>query len=67
MSSSEEELDELKRLLNECMPSDSMIMDLRNWDIRFEEDLENDWYFEAVFGSLKATIDHCIDILAAFA
>jgi hypothetical protein len=63
---SEEELDELKRCLNECMPSNSMIMDLWYWNIHFEEDLGDDWYFEVAFGSLKSNIDHCVDELASF-
>jgi hypothetical protein len=48
---SEEMLDELKDRLRECMPLDSMITDLWDWDIHFEEDLCDDWYFEAVFGA----------------
>ncbi len=63
---SEEELDELKRRLNECMPFNSIIIGLWDWDIHFEEDLGGDWYFEAAFGSSKSNIDHCIKELAEF-
>jgi len=63
---SDEELDELKRRLNECMPSNSMIMDLWDWDIHFEEELGCDWYFEVAFGSLKSNLACCVDELASF-
>jgi hypothetical protein len=46
-----EELQRLKDILKECIPIDSMIVDLWDWDVHFENSLEDDWYFEAVFGS----------------
>jgi hypothetical protein len=41
----------LKELLRSFMPVDLMITDLWDWDIHFEEDLGDDWYFESIFGA----------------
>ena len=64
-SLSEEELDKLTEALNSCIPSDSWITDLWNWDIHFEQELEYDWYFDAVFGD-STSIESCADDLADF-
>jgi hypothetical protein len=60
---SDEDLDRLKDRLSGCMPRRSMIIDLWDWDIRFEELLEDDWYFEAAFGT-PDTVDECATELA---
>ncbi|MBI5611907.1 MAG: hypothetical protein HY942_02380 [Gammaproteobacteria bacterium] len=64
---SEEQLVQLKDRLNECIPLDFMITDLWDWDIRFEngEELSDDWYFEAVFGS-AASLKSCSEELVQF-
>lgn len=62
---SEHELEELKMRLNECMPLDSMIVDLWGWDIHFEDMLSDDWYFESVFGT-PSSVDSCALELADF-
>jgi len=51
---SEEELEALKEQLRNYMPLDSIITDLWDWDIRFENDLEDDWYFAAAFGTTSS-------------
>jgi hypothetical protein len=61
----EEQLLELKDKLNEFMPVYSMIIDLWDWDVHFEDYLSEDWYFEAVFGDDKS-IDYCAENLAEF-
>ncbi len=53
---SEDEEDRLKERLRDCMPLDSMMVDLWDWDIHFEDLLEDDWYFEAAFG-----LPECVD------
>lgn len=62
---SEQKLAELKDRINECMPLDSMITDLWDWDIHFEEYLSDDWYFAAVFGS-PSSLGSCAEQLAEF-
>jgi hypothetical protein len=62
---SEEALGELRDRLNECMPLDSMITDLWDRDIHFEEYLGDDWYFEAVFGAASSIVQ-CAEELAEF-
>jgi hypothetical protein len=62
---SEKALNELKCQLKRHMPLDSMIIDLWDWDIHFEDDLGDDWYFEAVFGA-QASIEQCAKQLADF-
>jgi len=49
----EEDLEELRYNLNEYMPKDSPVYDLWDYDLHFEENLENDWYFEVLFGEEK--------------
>lgn len=62
---SAELLTKLKARLNECIPLESMITDLWDWNIRFEDDLSDDWYFEAVFGS-ASSLEPCAQQLAEF-
>lgn len=62
---SEEGLGQLKSRINECMPLDSMILDLWDWDVHFEDALGNDWYFESAFGD-ASSVDSCADRVADF-
>ncbi len=62
---SDDELKGFKTHLNACMPLDSLIVDLWSWDIHFENDLEDDWYFETVFGE-AASAQACAEQLAEF-
>ena len=62
---SDDERDELKTRLHECIPLDGMITDLWDYDVHFEELLEDDWYFAAVFGD-PSGIDYCVELLAEF-
>lgn len=62
---SEERLEEMKGRINKCMPLDSMVTDLWDWDIHFEECLSDDWYFEAVFGP-ASSVALCSEQLAEF-
>ena len=62
---SEEQLEELKDQLHECMPKNSIIVDLWDWDVHFEEYLSDDWYFEAAFGETD-TLDVCAEELGDF-
>ena len=62
---SDDELEDLKRRLNHCMPLDGLITDLWDWDLHFEESLEDDWYFAAVFGDPSGH-DDCAEQLADF-
>ena len=62
---SDDELEDLKRRLKNCMPVETLITDLWDWDLHFEESLEDDWYFAAVFGDPSGLGD-CAEQLAAF-
>lgn len=62
---SDEDMDRLKDRLSGCMPRRSMMIDLWDWDIRFEDLLEDDWYFEAAFGT-PDTVDECAEELTNF-
>lgn len=62
---SDDELADMKTKLNACMPKDSMMIDLWGWDIHFEDDLGEDWYFEVVFGD-AGTCDNCAEQLAEY-
>lgn len=62
---SEEKLQELKIRFNECVPLNSCIVDLWDWDVHFEDYLTDDWYFEAVFGSAD-TLQTCASELEEF-
>ncbi len=62
---SEEQLEELKDQLRACMPVKSMIIDLWDWDVHFEECLSDDWYFGAVFGD-EASVCSSAEELAEF-
>jgi hypothetical protein len=62
---SAEALQDVKRRLNECMPLESMILDLWDWDVHFEDVLASDWYFEAVFGD-ASSLEACADRIGDF-
>jgi len=62
---SDVELAGLKEGLNGCMPLDSIMVDLWDWDIHFEDALEDDWYFEAIFGEAESA-QTCAEELAIF-
>jgi hypothetical protein len=64
-SLSDDELPDMKTKLNACMPKQSMIIDLWEWDVHFESDLSDDWYFGALFGD-SATADGSADRLADY-
>jgi hypothetical protein len=59
-------LEILRYRLTGCMPVDSMIMDLWDWDIHFENDLDHDWYFDAVFGSPSSIAENAHDLASFF-
>lgn len=61
----EEHLNELKGQLRECMPLDSMITDLWDWDLHFEKDLDYDWYFDTIFGD-ESRIDQSAESLSEY-
>ena len=61
----DDEVETLKERLRECMPLDTIITDLWDWDLNFEEDLIDDWYFAAIFGESDC-IDGCADVLAEY-
>ena len=48
---SDDQVSALKDSLAACMPVNSMMLDLWNWDCHFENELEDDWYFGAAFGN----------------
>lgn len=58
-------LEELVEQLNRCMPLESMMIDVWDYDVHFEEDLGTDWYFEAAFGS-PDSLQGCSQLLAEF-
>ncbi len=62
---SEDDLKVLKDKLNECMPLESIITDLWDWDAHFEKELPDDWYFEAIFGD-ENSIQVCAADLAGY-
>lgn len=62
---SEEQLAQMQSRLTESIPLDSIITDLWNADIHFEEDLGDDWYFQALFGSAVSAAS-CAAQLADF-
>lgn len=61
----DEELERLKERINQCLPVDGIFMDLWGWDVHFEDLLEDDWYFAAVFGDVSG-IESCAEQLAEF-
>ncbi len=61
---SDDALSALKDRLSLCMPV-NIISDLRDWDIQIEDELSEDWYFNAVFGD-KDSMDDCAEELAEF-
>lgn len=61
---SDEGLDEFKSMLGHSMPM-SVFTDLRDWDIHVEDDLSDDWLFEAAFGD-ASSLESCAEELAEF-
>lgn len=59
----ENEIEDLQMDLNNCMPLNNMMMDLWDWDIRFEYELGDEWYFNAAFGYSTSKED-CAEELA---
>ncbi len=51
--------------LNDCMPGNGIIADLKDWDIQLYDGMADDWYFLAVFGD-ESNIDGCAEQLAEF-
>lgn len=62
---SDEEFEELKNHLNGCMPLGSMMLDLWDDNVRFEDDLTSDWYIKAAFGT-EETLSECAEQLERF-
>lgn len=62
---SDEEFEELKNNINGCMPLGSMMVDLWDDDVRFEEDLSKDWYIKAAFGT-EESLSECAEQLEEF-
>lgn len=58
-------LAQLVEQLNRCMPLESMMTDLWDYDVHFEDDLDTDWYFEAAFGD-PDSLQGCSQRLAEF-
>lgn len=61
----DDEVDNLKSELSDCMPLYSLITDLRDWDIQVQHELDDDWFFNVTFGDDSA-IAVCADELAEF-
>ena len=61
----ESELEGLKCLIRDQMPLESIIIDLWNYDLRFEEDLEDEWFFESAFGDAGSE-DFCVQELCDY-
>lgn len=61
----EAELERLKCLIRDQMPRESMILGLWNYDLHFEEDLENEWFFQAAFGDAVSE-DFCVQELCDY-
>jgi hypothetical protein len=62
---SDEEFEELRNNLNGCMPLGSMILDLWDENVRFEEKLSSEWYVEAAFGT-EDSLAFCAEQLEVF-
>ena len=62
---SEEEIEQLMERVCACMPLDSMMFDLWDWDIHFENDLGDDWLCDAIFGD-EESLDGTAEQLADF-
>jgi hypothetical protein len=62
---SDEDMVTVRELLSRAMPPDSMINDLRDWDIHVEDGdyLSDDWLREAAFGEAD-TESECAEELA---
>jgi len=53
----EREQEALHAALVDLMPRDNLIVDLWDYDCRFEQDLGEDWFFEAAFGTQAMVAD----------
>ena len=62
---SEEGFGKLKDELRRCMPLDSMIVDLWDWDVHFEDALGYEWFFDAACGD-ESCVASCSEDLADF-
>jgi hypothetical protein len=54
----EAELETFKNKFVECIPLHSIFVGLWDWDIHFEEDLGDDWFFEVAFGK-SSSLNSC--------
>ncbi len=73
-----QELDEvecgrLRELVTDLMPRDTAFLNLWDWDLHFEEELQQDWYEQAAFGSgdvdewlVEALVDFYLDAVARY-
>lgn len=61
----ESDLEDLKDRLIALMPRDSLIVTLWDWDVRFEQDLDDDRFFQAALGS-DDTAGECAEQLASY-
>jgi hypothetical protein len=48
------------------MPQNSIICDLWNWDAHFEKELEDEWYFGAIFGDEDSIEAYAADLADYF-
>jgi hypothetical protein len=55
---SDDDLTDFQRRLVKCMPLDSLIIQLWDWDVQFQDLLGEDWFFSAAFGGPE-TADEC--------
>lgn len=62
---SDDEIQELKTHLSAFMPRDSFLLDLKSWDVHFDDELGDDWFFETTFGHRDTAID-CAEDLSVF-
>lgn len=61
----EAELEGLKCLIRDQMPLETIITGLWDYDLRFEEDLEDEWFFESAFGDAVSE-DFCVEDLCNY-
>lgn len=61
-----EELESLIHNLERAMPSDSLIADLRDWDVKLYDLLADDWFFGATFGPESQVESYARDLAQVF-
>ena len=61
----DEELEKLRSQLDKSLPIFSMMTDLWDWDLHFENDLSDDWYYDAAFGQ-QSSINALAEQLAEY-